>query len=160
MLKNKNVDESIHHEARVRVVTQEFTGFGINGQVDDVFLIAANVPAPPCLLLNTEAYEGPAPFNAVKYDQASHESYVRANVPRVEPQPSVTTMLTSNEVRKELGGWSELDLRVACASGFPKPSKWKDVPGGEGFSIGIEPLWDLAVVRAWLDRVRALPVGS
>ena len=68
MFKKKNVDESTYHEERLRFVTTEFSGLGINGHVNDMFLIAANVPAPPCLLLNTEHYDGPAPFNAIPYD--------------------------------------------------------------------------------------------
>ena len=160
MLKKMNFDAPIHTEARVRVVIEEFSGRGINGHTGDHFLIDANVPAPPCLLLNSEHYDGPAPFNAIRYDQAAHESYVRANVLRVEPKPSITTMLTASQVCEELGGWSEEDLRVARASGFPKPSGWQDVPGEDGISVGLAPLWDLAVVRGWLDRVRALPVGA
>ena len=129
MFKKKN--ESVHHEARVRVVTTEFSGLGINGHEGDTFVIAANVPAPPCLLLNTEAYDGPAPFNAIRYDEAAHASYTRANMPRVEPKPALTMMRTAAEVCADLG-WSEADLRVACASGFPKPSGWRDVPGRRG----------------------------
>ena len=119
MLKKKNVDESIYHEARVRFVTEEFSGLGINGHEGDVFLIAANVPAPPCLLQNSEHYDGPAPFNAIRYDQAAHESYMRANMPRVEPKPAITTMLTAAEVCEELGGGAKRTFASRARLGFP-----------------------------------------
>ena len=158
MLKKKNVDESIYHEDRVRFVTEEFSGLGINGHVNDVFVIAANVPAPPCLLQNSEHYDGPAPFNVIRYDAAAHASYTRANTPRVEPKPAITLMLTAPEVCAELG-WSKSDLDVACASGL-KADGWREVKGDNDISIGLQPLFSPETLTRFIARIKALPVGA
>ena len=119
MFKKKNTDESIYHEERLRFVTTEFSGLGINGHEGDTFLIAANVPAPPCLLLNSEHCDAPAPFNAIRYDRAAHESYTRANMPRVEPPPAITTMLTSNKCAKSSADGANRTFASRARLGFP-----------------------------------------
>ena len=158
MFKKKTVDESIYHEERLRFVTTEFSGLGINGHEGESFVIAAGVPAPLCLLQNSVAHDGPAPFNAIRYDAEAHRSYLRANEPRIEPPPALTVMQTAAEVCAELG-WSKSDLDVACSSGL-KADGWREVPGEDGVSIGLQPLFAPETLSRFIARIKALPVGA
>ena len=155
MLKKMNVDEPIYPEARVRVVTNEFSGLGINGHVNDMFLIAANVPAPPCLLLEFRTLRRPGTVQCHPVRPGGARVVMRANTPRVEPKPAITLMLTAAEVCAELG-WSKSDLDVACASGL-KPSGWREVHGEDGVSIGLQPLFDPETVTRSLLASKRCP---
>ena len=147
-------------EQQVRKVITEFTctGFG-SCALEDIVVVAAGLSMPPILELCSKEYGGEIPHNAIRYDEKAHAAYIRDNTRRAEPAPTLTTMLTTRELCAELG-WNENHLRVARASGLLKPSGWKDVPGEEGFAVGIEPLYDLQIVRASFARVQALPVGA
>ena len=145
---------------QVREVIAEFscTGFGACA-LADIVVVAAGLPMPPALEMNSKDYSGVVPHNAIRYDEQSHAAYIRDNAVRVDPVPTLTTMSTTSELCTEFG-WGETDLAAARAAGLLKPSGWRDVVGEEGFPVGLEPLYAVAVIRAALDRVKALPVGT
>ena len=135
---------------------RHFPGTGVVGRPGEVWVIESGIPAPPALVQNSEPYDGPVPYDAVRYDQAAHDVYLKLNTPRAEPPPPV--LLTADGVCQRLG-LSEAQFRSARETGFPKPTGHRDLFDGDGIPTGQIPLWHLEVISGWMERVKALGVG-
>ena len=140
----------------MRIITTSFAGQGITAREGEIWIIEGGVPAPPALLQNSVEYDGRIPFNAVRSDQVGHDSYASAYRVRTEPKPA--PLLTEADLLRQ--GWSKAQLTAARAAGFPAPTGRRDFYDDDGVPSGSEGLWHPEIVRQWIARVRALPVGG
>ena len=142
---------------QVRIVTEAFSGTGIDGNPGRIFTIAAGVSAPPALLQNSEPYDGPIPHDAIHYGKEGHRAYIKANTAR--PEPPATVWMTEADVKKNQG-WSDSQFAAAKASGFPQSNGRRDRFDRDGVPAGSEPLWSSELVQNWANSIRTLTVSG
>ena len=140
-------------ERQVRRVFEAVSGTGVVGRPGEVWVIESGIPAPPALLQNSEPYDGPIPFDAIRHDQAAHDVYVKLNTPR--PEPVTEADWTEADIRVHFG-WTEAQMRSARASGFPKPTGNRILFNAEGVPYETTLTWQPQVARGWQENRKSL----